>query len=144
MLRLDFSPSYGLAGGLIVAHAAALFAVWIIDWPLWLKIAVSATLLASCGLHVRRNALLWSPRSVTALLLKSDGRAEAMLRNGTTMVGMQTSGSFVHPWFTSIIWRPQDFRFSRAIGVLPDSLPAEQFRELRVWLKWRRMKKAES
>jgi toxin CptA len=53
------------------------------------------------------------------------------------LIGRLLEGSLVHPYLTTILFLPVRGRFARAIVVLPDSLSATQFRELRVWLKWR-------
>ncbi|MES2354316.1 MAG: protein YgfX [Pseudomonadota bacterium] len=142
MLRLSLSPSRYLAGLLILAHGASIAIVAIIDWPLWFKVLISLGVFASSVFHLQRDALLRSPSSIVAFLLKSDGQIEVTQRNGKILIGQQLKGSFVHPWFTTVLWRAEGARFSRANVILPDSLPAEQFRELRVWLKWRRIEKA--
>ena len=138
MLRLSFAASRHLAWLLALAHGVGMTAAWIVAWPLWFKTLIAAAVIASGVFHLRRDALLLSPGSVVSALLKGDGSIEVTLRNGAAIPGRQIPGSFVHTWFTTILWRAEGARFSRPIAVLPDSLPAEQFRELRVWLKWRR------
>lgn len=44
---------------------------------------------------------------------------------------------FVAPWLTVIRWRPAGARFDRTLPVLPDMLPAADFRHLRVILRLR-------
>jgi toxin CptA len=44
--------------------------------------------------------------------------------------------SLVTPYLTVLNVLPQGARFSRSVVILPDSLDAESFRQLRVWLKW--------
>jgi hypothetical protein len=39
---------------------------------------------------------------------------------------------------TSIVWRPDGARWSRSILVLPDMLPPDDFRRLRVMLRYAR------
>jgi len=127
---------------MILAHGASIGIIAIIDWPLWLKGLIWIGVFASCAFHFGRDALLLFPSSIVALLLKSDGRIEVTQRNGKILIGQQLKGGFVHPWFTTILWRNENAKFSRATVVLSDSLPREQFRELRVWLKWRRIENA--
>ena len=143
MLRLSLFPSRVFAGLLIVAHGVSLVAVWVVDWPLWVKVLASIAVFASCMFHLHRDALLRLPYSVATVILKQDGSIDVTQRNGVTMTGRQVPGSFVHPWFTTILWRGEGARFLRSVVVLPDSLSADQFRELRVWLKWWRTEKAE-
>jgi hypothetical protein len=119
-------------------------AVWMVNWPPWLKILTSLAIITSWMFHLWRDALLQMSTSVVAVLLKSDGSIEVTRSNGTTITGQQMPGSFVHPWFTTILWRGEGMRLTRSVIVLLDSLPPDQFRELRVWLKWRRIKNEES
>lgn len=139
MLRLSFSHSIHLAVLLVAAHLLGIVSAWASDVPAWIKMLASLAVIASGTYHVRKHALLQAPDSVVEMLLKADGSVEITLRNGAAINGRQLSGSFIHPWFTAILWRAEGARFSEAVAVLPDSLPAAQFRELRVWLKWRRM-----
>jgi hypothetical protein len=44
----------------------------------------------------------------------------------------------VGAWITTIVWRPDNWRLSRTILVLPDMLPDEDFRRLRVMLRYAR------
>lgn len=44
---------------------------------------------------------------------------------------------FVAPWLTVVRWRPDGAFLDRTVVVLPDMLPAEDFRRLRVLLRWR-------
>jgi toxin CptA len=63
-----------------------------------------------------------------------------LYRSGEIEVGALTGnlrdGSFVAPWLTIIRWRPAGAWLDRTVVVLPDMLPVEAFRELRVLLKW--------
>ena len=45
-------------------------------------------------------------------------------------------GSFVAPWLTIIRWRPAGAWLDRTVVVLPDMLPADTFRALRLRLRW--------
>lgn len=48
--------------------------------------------------------------------------------------GRLRDGCFVAPWLTLVRWRPDGARFDRTVAVLPDMLPADDFRRLRVLL----------
>ena len=45
-------------------------------------------------------------------------------------------GSFVAPWLTIVRWRPEGARFDRTFLVVPGMLEREDFRRLRVLLRW--------
>lgn len=53
------------------------------------------------------------------------------------VAGRLRAGAFVAPWLTAVRWRPQGAWLDRAVLVLPDMLGAEDFRRLRVLLRWR-------
>lgn len=139
MLRLSFSPSLQLVILLVAAHLLGIASVWAIDVGVEIKALASVAVIGSCIYNVRRHALLRAPYSVIGMLLKTDGSVEVGLQSGAILQGRQIPGGFAHPWFTAIVWQAEHARFSRAVAVLPGSLPAAQFRELRVWLKWRRV-----
>jgi hypothetical protein len=82
----------------------------------------------------RTVALHRGPRGVRAFFL--DERAiEVELADGTFRSGEVRDGSFVAPWLTIVRWRPLGTRCDRSIVVLPDMLPRDDFRALRVLLR---------
>ncbi|MEO5691724.1 MAG: protein YgfX [Usitatibacter sp.] len=50
--------------------------------------------------------------------------------------GLLREGSFVAPWLTVIRWRPAGARFDYTVLIVPDMLSREDFRRLRVLLRW--------
>lgn len=70
------------------------------------------------------------------LLLRGSGGIDVCTPDGAWAAGSVRAGSFVAPWLTIVIWRPEGARLDRAVLVLPDMLPKEDFRRLRVWLRW--------
>jgi hypothetical protein len=95
-------------------------------WRIALVVAVATeTLWAGCA--VLRTA---------GLRLDRAGRIEVTTRDGRILQGRVLDGSFVAPWFSTVRWKPDGGRFSRTIAVLPDMLSDEDFRYLRVLLRW--------
>jgi hypothetical protein len=115
----------------VVAMAVATLAVvsatpMEFGWRIALVVAIAAEALwASCA--VLRTA---------GLKLDRAGRIEVTTRDGRTFAGQVRNGSFVAPWFTTVRWQPDGSRFSRTIVVLPDMLFGQDFRHLRVLLRW--------
>ncbi|MEP7262597.1 MAG: protein YgfX [Usitatibacter sp.] len=62
------------------------------------------------------------------------GRDGVMSLDGRA--GLLREGSFVSPWLTVLRWRPAGARFDRTVLILPDMLAREDFRRLRVLLRW--------
>ncbi|HUP96855.1 MAG TPA: protein YgfX [Usitatibacter sp.] len=54
------------------------------------------------------------------------------------VAGHLRPGSFVAPWLTIVRWRPANAWVDRTLPVLPDMLPSEDSRHLRVILRWGR------
>ena len=95
-------------------------------WRIALVVAIAAeTLWAACA--VLRTS---------GMKLDRAGRIEVTTRDGRTFSGQARGGSFVAPWFTTVRWQPDGSRFSRTIVVLPDMLSGQDFRHLRVLLRW--------
>jgi hypothetical protein len=94
--------------------------------------------------------LAWMVNCMRVVALRRGGRAvrEFVLRENlrvvvTTGGGMQAEGrvcpeTYVGARITSIVWRPDGARFSQAILLLPDMLPHDDFRRLRVLLRYGR------
>lgn len=136
-MRLVFRPSRLLAALLVGAHALAASALLGCAIPAWSKAIGVAALAANCFFHLRRDAWLAAPRSIVAVAIGDDNAIEVTRRNGKVETGRLAAGSHVHPWFSSIAWRPQGARFTRYIAVYRDRLDGEEYRALRVWLNWR-------
>jgi hypothetical protein len=58
--------------------------------------------------------------------------------DGRLVAGHVRAATYVGAWITTIVWRPDGSRLSRTILVLPDMLPDEDFRRLRVMLRYAR------
>ncbi len=127
--------SHYLAAMLIAAHGATLAALFPLAFPLWAKVALAFLVVLSLGSHLRREAWLSDPSSTVELILEGD---QIMLttRAGKHLACKLLQDSLVTPFLTVLNVLPLGARFSRSVIILPDSLEAESFRQLRVWLKW--------
>jgi len=75
-----------------------------------------------------------------ACRLRVDGDRTLSLTtlDGRTLRGRILPSTYVGARLTALVWRPEGRRFARAQCVLPDMLPAEDFRRLRVLLRYGR------
>lgn len=138
MLRLTLSPSYYLVILLSVIHGLAFISIGIIDVVLGIKISMML-LIAGSWLYYGRKALLLSPKTIVTIVFKEGGEIDLCSRDGSKSQGILMFGSYIHPWFSTICFQKDGKRFYQVIAVLPDMLPQEQFRQLRVWLKWKKL-----
>jgi hypothetical protein len=93
--------------------------------------AALVALVVGLACHARR-----SMARVRAMRLDPAGAMEVWLRDGVLASGSVRAGSFVAPWLTIVRWRPQGARVDRTVLILPDMAQREDFRRLRVALRW--------
>lgn len=114
-------------------------ASWLaIDAPAWADATVIAAVGAWACMAMRRHALLLSSRSPVELLLSEDAILVVRTRAGRLVAGHVRTASFVHPRLTTIVWRPDGARLSRSLALVPDMLDVDDFRRLRVLLRYGR------
>jgi toxin CptA len=119
------------------SHALAAGALWLA--PLGATWIVAGNL--ALGGHfvwvLRQHAWRSAAGSVVELELREDCSVSARSRAGRWL-GYQVSGaSFVSPHLTVLNLRADARWRARSVLITPDSLDADSFRRLRVWLRWR-------
>jgi toxin CptA len=137
MLHISLNPSRLLAAILIVAHACAISLVLMIELPQWLKLAAALGLIIQCMLIVYRRALLRGAEPVLALEVTSDHQLNIRTRRGGWQECEVLGSTYVSPFLTIINLQLSGERMARHVTLLPDSLDRDDFRRLRVWLKWK-------
>lgn len=137
MSEIIVGSSRFLVWVLVLAHVAggALLAVTGLPWA-W-KIAALPLFLGSLMHSLRRHAWRVSPTAVVGLQLDPEGKALFRHRNGQVLEGCLLGSSFVSPWLTVLNLRPVGGRCSVPLVILPDAAGEEDFRRLRVWLRWK-------
>lgn len=133
--QFKLQPSRYLAAVLVAAHGATLAVLVPLALPVWTKAALSIVLLFSLAYHLHRDALLSSKSAGMTLTLEED-HAVLTLRGSDQLAGQVLRDSLVTPYITVLNFLPQGARLARSVVILPDSMDAESFRQLRVWLKW--------
>ena len=135
--QFDLKPSRYLAATLVLALSGTLALLWILSPPWWVILLVTAALLGSAFYYLRHDAFLSMQSSYIKLQLEAD-QITVTARNGQSWTGHVLHDSFITPAITLVNILPQGAHFSRSVIILPDSLDADSFRELRVWMKWNR------
>ena len=133
--QFKLQPSRHLAAMLVAVHGITLAALFPLALPGWAKAALAALMLFSMAYHLRRDAWLSAPSSGVALTLEGD-RIVLATRGGEQWAGHILRDSFATPFLVVLNILPQGARLAHSVIVLPDSLDAESFRQLRVRLKW--------
>ena len=131
-------PSRAIGAAIGVATLATLTLVLSLPLPAWLHGATCALLLGWAWFAFHVVALRRGPYAITEVRLAPDLVLVVCRGDGRLAAGHVRSATFVAAWLTSIVWRPDGARVSRAILIAPDMLPAEDFRRLRVMLRYAR------
>jgi hypothetical protein len=84
----------------------------------------------------RTVSLRVGDRGVRGIVIRGD-EIEVVDSSDTSRRGLLRDGSFVSAGLTVIRWRPSRARVDRTIVILPDMLPPDAFRRLRVVLRWK-------
>ena len=137
MLRVSLKFSRRLAVLLLAGHAVAVACVLIVPLPLGLRALLFCALLISLLYVLLNQAGRALPMSIIGLQFEREGGVHVQCRNGKAFEARVLGSSFVAPYLTIILFKPNKAWFARSVVVLPDMLPPDLFRALRVWLKWR-------
>ena len=142
-VHVVLSPSRiaGAGIGLLAVATIALTIALPLQPPL--QIAMIAAVVAWSGWSFHVDALHRGRFAVTEVRLAPDLILVACMGDGRLVAGHVRAATCVGAWITTIVWRPDGWRWSRAILVLPDMLPAEDFRRLRVMLRYARSGEAQ-
>ena len=127
---MDLRPSRLLACILVLAHGLALAAAWIALGG-WARDLALAGILASLGACLARGR-----RVPASLELHEDGRAAWLTRQGGWRQGALGKNNFVSAALVILeLTSGDEGRYWMVL--LGDSVSTEDFRRLRVWLRWR-------
>lgn len=147
MLIIRLKPSRRLAVVLGLAHFTAIGLLWPLALPVMIKLAGSMLLTVSLAFYVRHYAWLTSPGSVTGLELALEPSDEMTCvletQRGERIACALLGSSFVAPYLMVLELSPlepsKSWRkfFTRSVVILPDGIDAEEFRQLRVLLRWK-------
>jgi hypothetical protein len=103
---------------------------------LWMLLAAACALAAWAVDRVRVIGLRRGPRAVRGIRLDGDDRVEVAFGSGRVVAGTLHGNSRAGPRLTSMVWRPKGTRRTRSVLILPDMLPADDFRAFRVLMRY--------
>jgi len=127
-LSVSIKPSRRLLLIQSFAHVVAAGAVLSAVLPSWL----ASILLLLIGASL---ACLRGMSPVEGMVLSRDGRFEIVGADGTASEAIVHPHTLVLSFLVLLLYR-QEGRL-RSVTLLADSLAAEDFRQLRLWLRWR-------
>ena len=133
--QFNLQPSIYLTIALVASHGVALAILAPLALPLWSRTLLASLVLVSLLYHLWHDAWLLALSSNKTLLLDGD-MILLVARNGDQVTARVLADSLVTPFITVLNLLPQGSYLARSVIILPDSLDAESFRQLRVRLRW--------
>ncbi|MFO1324167.1 MAG: protein YgfX [Burkholderiales bacterium] len=137
-VHVVLGPSRIAAAAIGVAALATLGVVLSLPIPAWQQSALCVAVVAWALGAFRVTALRRSTLAVTELRLTADRALVARMGDGRLVAGHVRDATYVGAWVTCVVWRADGTRWSRAVMLVPDMLPREDFRRLRVMLRYAR------
>jgi len=137
-VHVALGPSRLVGAAVGVATLATMVVVLVLPLESWQHAAGCAAVLGWAWLAFTRVALRRGAGTVTELRLAPDLVLVVNRGDGRLVAGHVRSSTYVSASLTSIVWRPDGARWSRSVLIVPDMLPAEEFRRLRVMLRYAR------
>lgn len=134
---VHLEPSRQLACMLIIAHCAVIPLVWFLSVALSFKCAAMLMVVISLYYYLEQDALLNFPRSVVLLTLTDGKNCMFKMRNGSEEESVVLGISYVSAYLTVLILHPMHHWSLRSVIIVPDNVDAEEFRRLRILLRWK-------
>lgn len=140
-IRLDFKPSITLT---LIICAMGLGAGVILILPAWIwqfKLLAGITILTAVIHAVCQYGFLLLPWSCVALRVSSSNQLELVRKDGRYLQVTVGDDSVVTPFLTVVNCKMPDAKalvriFPPHLLIVPDMLNSEDYRQLRVWLRW--------
>ena len=134
-LRISLGPSRSASALICVAWlATAALVAWLPG-----AAALRGALVIGIGAHAILTMRHWAIRSASRAIigvdLDSDRTVRLTERTGRRIEGMVQPDSYVGALLTTLVVLPDGKRRLRAVAILPDMLPADDFRRLRLLLR---------
>jgi len=123
-------PSRIVRAALVTTGLLALAAIALADLPIYGRLFAALVVIA-LTLQASRTSL------PLALKLHPDGLLEWRDAASPWQPASLLARSAVSPWLCLLACRAEGGGRARNLAILPDSLDADDFRRLRVWLRWR-------
>jgi hypothetical protein len=133
-VRVELGRSRLGAAFIVTTHLATAALLALVPGDPVLRGAAAIAIGAHALSALRAWPLQRTRRAIVAVEIMPDRRAALIERGGHRCEGAIRAESYVGAWLTTLVVRPDGARLSRAVAILPDMLPADDLRRLRVML----------
>ncbi|MBX9812789.1 MAG: hypothetical protein K2Y16_14440 [Burkholderiales bacterium] len=110
---------------------------------MWIKAVIVLAIVTSLVFFLNHVALLTTPEAVIAIEIKERGKISLQTRRGEWRECTLSGDSFVSSWLTILVLAEENRRRAKYVMITPDNVDHEDFRRLRVWLRWAGRRAAE-
>jgi toxin CptA len=138
IVSVTLAPSRMAGAAIGVGGLGTLAVLLLLPLSGGLQAAACAVVLAGAWVAFERVAARATADAVVALRATGDLTIVVTRGDGRLVAGRVRPSTFVTSLLTSIVWRAEGACFARSILVLPDMLDADDFRRLRVLLRYAR------
>lgn len=152
-IQLDFKPSVLLSAIIVLMSLGACSILILLDFYWQIKLLTLILVVISATYSLCRVSLLLLPWSCVALNINAKNQMQLSLRSGGQLLVAVQKNSVVTPYLTVLnikITNDDELkalpfiarilllmhRKVYSVVILSDSLEAESYRQLRVWLRW--------
>jgi hypothetical protein len=143
MVRAALRPSPVLATVFVIVHLAAGATLFPLDLPPAAKLFLAAVITASLARTLWHHALLKGKRSIIEIEVTNQEHGAVRMRTGGWLDALVLGTSCVTPRLTVINLRVEGGRTPRHLLLVRDNVAPDDFRRIRVLLRWARPKIAE-
>ncbi len=137
-VHVVLAPSRRIAVGVCLASVATLVVLVALPLAGWQLFLAGSALAAWAIDAIRTVAWRRGPRAAVELWLAPNRLLAVRGGDGRLRAGHVRGSSRVGALVTTIVWRPDGAWTSRAILLVPDVLPEDEFRRVRVLLRYAR------
>jgi toxin CptA len=143
-LALERRPSIILAIALTLIHSAAVAAALHVLPGWYWKLGGCLAIVIHVVWVICRHALLLHPRSIVSLRFSGEDDCEAECRDLSSFAGRVQGCSYVARHLVVVRIKTGARRLRSGVVLLPDSMSSDEFRRLRVRLRWMRLGEMEA
>lgn len=136
ILSIHRQPSHRLAVILSLVHLVAAGLLWPLALSWSSQMIIVVVLVVSLIHYLRQDALLTANNAVVALELSDGMQCMLITHSGKSIVCTVLGSTFVAPYLMVLNLKLAEKFFMCSVVILSDSIDAEEFRQLRVWLRW--------
>jgi toxin CptA len=135
--QIRVAPSLLIAIAVGASHLLAGVLLWLAPIPVAGRALFAFAIAASLVYFMARDALLHAADSIVALEIRERGGIACRTRRGDWHECDLLGSTFVSPLVTVVGLRPTGRRRTRHVVLVPDNVQRDEFRRLRVWLRWK-------